>query len=396
MSTRFFACIYLDRFRVAVARHLQPTLLGKPVIIGGDPRQHGQVIEASPEAQDRGIHPGMATWEALRRCPDAALARHDDAAVAALSRQISGRLEEYSPRVENPGLGCFFMELTCGGPPLLEGRAVQDRLHRDLALSCAIGIAANRLTAGMAARGREPGALALAPAGEEAAFLAPLPTDLLPDLDPPLRERLSTLSIKTIGDLQTMPIGMLAAHFGKEGRRLYHMARGMDGDMPAGSPAAGEAFDRRLADPEDLRRWAIFLCSRVGRQLRESRQTARIVTITLGHPERPPTALTGRLPRPSDVDQLLFQAAEQALRDCQLPGEGVISMTIAAGGLEEEKQQLTLFPDRSAWRDARLRIVNSTANRIERKHGEGAILVASILDNEIVQRLRGRWHERAA
>ena len=244
MTTRFLACIYLDRFLVAVARHLQPALLGRPVIIGGDPRQHGQVIEASPEALARDIHPGMATWEALRRCPEAVLTRDNAADTAALSQQIVRRLEEYSPRVECAGLGCFFMDLTCGGPPLPEGRAIQERLQRDLALSPspAIGIATNRLTARIAALGQEPGAVALAPAGEEAAFLAPLPIDLLPDLEPPLRERLSTLGIRRIGDLQAMPAGMLAAHFGKEGRRLHHLARGMEGDLPAGNPAAGRVL----------------------------------------------------------------------------------------------------------------------------------------------------------
>lgn len=402
MSNRLIACIYLDFFLVAVTRHLNPALAGAPVIIGGDPRQHGQVIQASPQALARGIRVGMATWEALRRCPEAILERENPAAARTLALQVAHCLEDYSPRVEHAGHDCFFLDLTGGAPPLAEGQAIQQRLYHDLALIATVGIAANRLVAGIAARSQcqdqdqKMTSPILVPAGSEAAFLAPLPIECLPglDLEVPLRERLHNLGIKKIGDLQAMSPWILAAQFGKKGQQLYHIANAHDTE---GSPALDslvtrEVFDHRLGDLASLRRWAIFLCSRLGRQLRESHRVARSITLTLVHPEHPPTVLTGRLARPSDVDQLLFQAVEQVLQGCRLPAEGVISLEVEASELTGESQQLSLFSDRLAKRDARLRILNNTANRIERTHGEGAILVASILDKEILNRLRVSWH----
>jgi DNA polymerase IV len=251
-----------------------------------------------------------------------------------------------------------------------------------------VGLAATRLVAGIAARQAGATGLTLVMPGDEAAFLAPLPIDRLPRLGESLQERLAGLGVKSIGDLQTMAPGLLAAQFGKEGRRLYDLARGNEESWATGAIVAAEFFDHRLGDPAALRRWAILLCSRVGRQLRERHQTTRSITVTLGHPERPPTALTGQLACPSDVDQTLFRTTERTLEGCRLPGEGVISLQVAARGLVRENPQLSLFPNQAARRDDKLRRVNHAVNGIERKHGEGAILVASILDSEILSHLR--------
>jgi DNA polymerase-4 len=290
--------------------------------------------------------------------------------------------------------------LTCGESPLVEGRTIQHRLRQDLGLSPSVGIAANRLVAEIAAcspglgaaRGREPGSLTVAPPGEEMAFLAPLPTGCLPGLDAALQERLGSLGLHRIADLQAMPSGILAAHFGREGRRLYHLARGYEDTAALPGASAAQLFDHRLSDPEDLRRWTILLCSQVGRQLRASRLAARTIRLTIGHPDRPPTVLTGRLAQPGDVDQVLFLTALQALQNCRLPEEGVNSLELEANGLEEKSLQLPLLPDRSARRNEKLRLINNAANRIEGKHGEGVILVASVLNQEILSRLRGSRH----
>jgi nucleotidyltransferase/DNA polymerase involved in DNA repair len=392
MLNHLYACIYINHFLVTMARCLNPALVGAPVIVGGDPKQHGRVTEASPEALVLGICPGMATWEALRRCPQAILAGDPTGVAWSLSRQIVHLLEEYGPQVEQSSINCLFLQLTGGNPPLAEGRAIQERLQRDLDLTVAVGMATNHVVASMAARSKGSDGLVLVPPGEEASFLSPLPISYLPGLEEPLRERLAGLGVKRIGDLQTMSLSLLAAQFGKEGKRLHDLARGAEGSGRMHTVAAAEIFDRRLGDQAVLRRWAIFLCGRVGQQLRERRQTARSITVALGHPERPPTMLTNHLAHPSDVDQTLSQAVQQELAGQRLPGEGVISMEIMATALASGNLQLCLFPDRPARREDKFRRINDTVNRIERKYGESAIFVAAILDQEILSHLRGNWH----
>jgi DNA polymerase IV len=399
MPNRLVACVYLDFFLVTIARQLDPALAGVPLLIGGEPQRYGQITEASPEALARGVCPDTPCWQALRCCPEAVLRSEDAQATRAMACRVARLLEGYGPQVERAGRQRFYLDVT-GVSPLPMGRAIQGQLRRDLGLTASIGVAANRLMAGIAAVSQGPGGLAWVPAGQEAAFLAPLPISSLPDgvgrpMGPVMRERLARLGIKRIGDLQAMSQGLLVAQFGQEGKRLYALARGLTRDPAWGleAPPAAESiafeevFDRRLGDPAALRRWSIFLSGRVGRQLRQGGQTAGRLTLTLGHPEHPPTVLTARLGRPSDVDQNIAAAMVRALDGCRVPGEGVVSIEVEAGDLRKASEQAVLIPDKDTARETKMRRANQAANAITRAHGERAILLACVLDLEIMSKL---------
>jgi DNA polymerase-4 len=302
-------------------------------------------------------------------------------------------LEDYSPQVVHAGRGCFYLDVT-GSPPATIGRTLQERLRHDLGLTASLGVAANRLVAGIAAQSQAPGGLSVVPMDQEAGFLAPLPIAYLfglqgPVSNLPLRERLLQLGIKKIGDIQMMSEGLLEAQLGKEGKRLYLLllAQGMAEPPAAETIAVEEVFDHRLGDPAAVRRWAILLCGQVGQQLRAARQEAGRLALTLGHPERSPTVCMVRLAKPSDVDQAFFEAITRTLDGCHLPGEGVVSLELEACDLREAREQISLVPDVATTREAKLRQVNRAANSIQHRHGESAILVASVLGQDILARL---------
>jgi len=388
MPNRLSVCVHLDFFLVTIARQINPALEGVPLLIGGDPQRHGRVIEASPEAMAQGVFPGLSCWEALRRCPEAVWQSENRSATRAMSTQVRHLLEQYGPHVEQAARDLFFVDKTGGTPDRQLGGAIQAHLRRDLGLTASVGVAANRLVARLAATNQGPGSLVSVPAGQEASFLAPLPLAYLPGLTASLLERLSRLGVKKIGDLQAVSQGLLAAQLGQEGRRLYNLARGREEPAAEATITAEEVFDHRLGDPAALRRWVVFLCGQVGRRLRESQQAAGQLTLTMGHPERPPTVRTVRLPQPSDVDQTLSQAVIKALEGYRLPGEGVVSLEVEAGDLREGKEQLSLVPDKAARKETKLRRANRAANGIKRRHGEKTIMVASLLDEDILKHLR--------
>jgi len=388
MPNRLSVCVHLDFFLVTIARQLNPALEGMPLIIGGDPQRQGRVIEASPETMAQGIFPGLPCWEALSRCPGAVRQSENRSASRAVSAQVRHLLEQYGPHVEQAARDLFFLDGTGSTPALQLGHTIQEHLRRDLGLTASVGVAANRLVARLAATSQGPGSLVSVPAGQEASFLAPLPIGYIPDLTASLRERLSRLGVKKIGDLQAVSQGLLAAQLGQAGRRLYHLARGREEPAAEATITAEEVFDHRLGDAAAIRRWVVFLCGQVGRRLRESQQAAGQLTLTLGHPERPPTVRTVRLPQPSDVDQTLTQAVIKALEGYRLPGEGVVSLEVEAGDLREWKEQMPLIRDKAATRETKLRRANRAANGIKRRHGEKAIMVASVLDEAILQLLR--------
>jgi DNA polymerase-4/protein ImuB len=258
------ACILIPHFPAAVERQRDPSLRGHPLVIGETPDQRKAVLDCSSEAEAQGVRVGMPLRPALALCRDAIFLPPHPSRYSDVFDSLLAVLETFSPEVEPGALGRAY--LNAGGLALHyeDELDLGERMVRSLqetgGLIAAAGIAEGKFVAWTAATTSEPGQVCTVPAGKEAEFLRPLDVSLLayfdtfsqthfvasqvrdsakkqlistgqsnvPVASADTLRRLDLYGLRTIGDLAMLAPGPLQAQFGREGKRLYELARGID------------------------------------------------------------------------------------------------------------------------------------------------------------------------
>jgi DNA polymerase-4 len=373
----------MDAFYAAIEQRDRPELRGRPVIVGGDPRGRGVVSAASYEARPFGVRSAMAIGRAARLCPHAAFLPVDMEKYQRVSRQIMGLLAEYSPAVEQLSVDEAFVDLT--GTGRLLGEAVEAvgkirvRIRAETGLTASAGLAANKFVAKVASDLGKPDGLVVVPAGEEAAFLAPLPVERLWGVGRVMARDLNAMGLRTIGQLRAVPRAVLRRRFGKHGEHLAELAAGRDErpvtpDTAARSIGAEETFGR---DCRDASRLAVVLrgqAERVAAALRRESLAAARVTLKLRFADfRTVTrSCTGE---PTQDGLELYRRASGLLGRIPLSQAGRLVGVSASGLAREGRGQLSLLDRATVRRERLARAVDGLARRF----GEGVVRPASLL-----------------
>ena len=184
-----FRCIFhidLDAFFVAVEVLHNPSLKGKPVVVGGNPDSRGVVSAASYEAREYGVHSAMPLSQARRLCPHAVfVSLHFERYVEASSAFMS-MLESVSPVIEPMGIDEAYLDVSGLVDSFDAARALaiqlKARVRKELGLVASIGIAPCKIVAKVASDHDKPDGLVVVAPGEEASFLAPLAVGKLPGI----------------------------------------------------------------------------------------------------------------------------------------------------------------------------------------------------------------------
>ena len=230
--TRRILHIDMDAFFASVERVLDPSLEGKPLIVGGNPDGRGVVCTASYEARAFGVHSAMPLATAKRLCPQATFIQGHFDRYCDASDQIMNILEATSPRIERLSLDEAYLDITGSLRLFGNGRAIAMRLRREIRdrtrLPASVGIAENKLVAKIASDEAKPDGFVEVPPGGERVFLAPLPVSRLPGVGSRTRETLDHLGVRTIGHLAALPQEALTKVFGRSGYTLQRRARGID------------------------------------------------------------------------------------------------------------------------------------------------------------------------
>ncbi len=386
MASRRIVCVLLDSFITSLERQARPDLRGKPLLVGGDPARRGLVVAASPEAAAFSIAPGMPTWEALRLCPQATLiAPHPDLYNNRAQMALS-IMNLYSNHVEHSPLDCFYLAIAAPAGDILAD--LQRQLTEQIGVSVSLGCATNKLVAQIAALLHAPGGLTDVAAGQEDAFLAPLPLHWLAP-DDKTRARLNRLGLNSIGDLARAPEHLLVAQLGEAGKTLRRHALGKDmralrSTQHSETIEREQIFEHMINEREALRRWAAYLAAQVGQDLRAQESHARTLTMTLGQLDSAPAVLTTVLPKATDVDHTLRTAALHLLTAWD-GRTNIVSLGIAASVINDTPGfQLNLFSsDDNAWEERQHRL-DTAHNGINKRYGPGAVMLAMLLDDDIL------------
>jgi DNA polymerase IV len=295
MPSRAVVHIDLDAFFASVELKKEPSLKGRPVVVGadGDPSKRGVVSAASYEARKYGVHSGMPLKKAFSLCPEAAFLPVDLESYERESERFMALLRDYSPLVESFGLDEAFIEVSCkeGADPFPNAvkiaQELKERIRRELRLTASVGVGPNKLIAKMACDMDKPDGFRVVYEKDVEKTLRDLPVIKLWGVGRKTEKRLNDLGIKTIGELARTPIQHLERNFGPNiGRTLHEHARGVDAS-PVVSFHEPESLSREVTFEEDTGDFYIIketlyaLTEDVAARLKEAGSKGRTVTIKI-------------------------------------------------------------------------------------------------------------------
>ena len=360
-AVRVIAHVDMDAFYASVEQRDRPELRGRPVIVGADPRGRGVVSAASYEARRFGVRSAMPISRAARLCPHGVFLPVDMAKYQEISAAIMAMLGDFSPLVEQVSVDEAFVDLTgttsLFGDPPSAGRLIKQRIHEETGLTASAGVAANKFVAKVASDLQKPDGLVVVPPGTETAFLAPLAIERLWGVGRVTGRELTSLGVRTIGQLQALPVSVLSRRFGVHGEHLHALAFGRDlravePDAAAKSIGAEHTFEQDHRDLARLDRLLRRQAERIARELRRERVAARRLTLKLRFADFQ-TITRSATAEPTQDGLVLYQRAALLLgrevlhRPVRLLGLSASMLTSAGVG------QLPLL-DRAAARRERL------------------------------------------
>ncbi len=349
-------CIHIPKFEVALARLDNPSLHTKPVAIASTHTSHTMIREASLEAEEAGVFPGLPTDRARQRCPSLHLMPPNPLHVAQAHHVLLSTIRPVAPLWEPVKPGHVFLDLT--GTSRLFGSTcdttmrVERTVTQRTGLHAVAGIGTNKLVAQMATTVLTPPQLCDVCPGSEQAFLLPLPISAFPGLHGPqgasLRTILADLNIQAVQDLADATVEALEPVFGRWAIRLYQWVRGVDPSpvlLPDQRPTLQRSY---LFEPDTIEMPCLLgglsrLTDMLCHELRRHHHLCNRLTLTVHYSDQGITHRTRSLTTPTQWEVEMFPFLHKLLLRCLLRRVRVRSLTIRANSFRPPPQQLSLF-----------------------------------------------------
>lgn len=378
----------MDAFYAAVEQLDDPSLRGRPVLVGGA-HNRGVVLTASYEARPWGVGSAMPMMAARRLCPEAVVVPPRFERYMEVSQAVFDVFDDFSPSVEALGLEEAFLDMSgCerifGGPERI-GRKLKDAVREATGgLAASVGVSGTKYVAKVASDFSKPDGLLVVPQDEAVAFLAPLPVSRLWGAGPKTAARLRALGLETIGDVAAASPGFLAEHLGAAGPHFHRLAHAQDVRRVEGRRRARSLstertllhdISGRAAIEAYLRRFA----DELGRRLRRKGLRARGVRVKLKTSSFAIHTRQVRLAEPTDLAKWLYEAGASLIDefDHDEPYRLVGLGTFALAREGEAPAQTELF---AAGDDRRHRL-ETALDALQERFGPDAVLRAEELEH---------------
>ncbi len=417
-------------FCTTVEELVAPALRARPIVVAPPGADRALVLALSAEAERAGITRGMALRQARKRCPDLVILPPNPRLYARASRALHQVLARYAPIIEPRWYGHAFLDLTGTGRLFGPAVDVAERIRREagekLRLPLYVGVAGNKLVSeasvravrryggmavaertsssgspfptgkgdrGLGRGGRQDGKTAgrqelfAVPSGDEAQFLAPHPTPVLPDVPEKLRIRLEEYQLDLIGEIASLTEPQIGSVLGTPGIRLLYHARGID-PRPVLPPAVKAEFQIQhtlATDTNDLGHLHTLLrrmTERLGRRLRRRGLSAGRLSVTVTWSDYK-DASRGVPLAPAMLDVELWNAARRAFTLACVRPVSVRMLGVRVDRLTESDVQLDLWRDREEVEGVekverveveKTRSLQRAVDRIHRRWGERSLL----------------------
>ena len=400
---RTYFHVDMDAFFVSVEELSDPSLIGKPVVVGGQANQRGVVSAASYAARKFGVHSAMPLRTAARLCPQAIFLNGHPDRYRDYSRKVYKVLKSFSPQVDMASVDEAYMDITgterLHGPPMRAAHRLHDSIKKETRLNCSIGIAASRMVAKVASDQAKPNGVLWVLPTEEARFLAPLDIRKIPGVGKVTEKNLQAWGIRKVGDLAALEEDFLRQHFGQWGLALAGKSRGLDAggwfDGVVGEEHNPKSisheftFNEDTADLETLEALLARLSEMVGLRLREHKLFARTVQLKLRYSDFSTITRAHSLDHGTQLDTEIFREIRALFRQNRKNEAKIRLLGVHASSLEADEGQLNLIGEENTnrWRKAL-----NTMDQIREKFGEDSVSLAMGLKG----RFRERVHENPA
>ena len=323
LDTLTIAHIDCDAFYATIEKRDDPSLADRPLIVGGGKR--GVVSTACYIARTYGVRSAMPMFEALRRCPNAAVVKPNMAKYVEVGREVRKRMRDLTPLVEPLSIDEAFLDLT--GTDRLHGMSTARVLarfavavERELGITVSIGLSANKFLAKIASDLDKPRGFAVLAPSEAPAFLAPKPVGFIYGVGAVSAAKLANDGFRLIGDLQRADERDLMRRYGEEGLRLARLSRGIDErrvdpDRETKSVSAETTFERDIGDFRPLEQHLWHLCEKVSSRLKAQGLAGATVTLKLKSADFKIRTRARSVGSPTQLAARIFAAGRDLLKN---------------------------------------------------------------------------------
>jgi DNA polymerase-4 len=348
---RHIAHFDLDAFFVSVEILKNPSLKGKPIIVGGD-GQRGIVAACSYEARKYGIQSAMPALTAKRLCPDAIFLKGSYHDYSKFSRLVTQIIADAVPMYEKASVDEFYIDLS--GMDRFFGvsqftRELREKIITETGLPISYGLSTSKLVSKMATNEAKPNGYLEVAAGKETDFLWPLTVDKIPGVGKQTQILLQNLGIFTIEQIAKTPVDELEFHFGKWGRKLWQKSFGIS-DSPVEhyseqkSMSHENTFDADFADIHFLHTELVKLTEQTAYDLREEGKLTGCVTLKLRYADFS-TVSKQEVIDYTALDHILILKVKDLFNKLYKKGEKVRLLGVRFSHLVPMTIQMNLFDD---------------------------------------------------
>lgn len=310
-----------DAFYASVEKRDSPELQDKPVIVGGGRR--GVVSTCCYIARVAGVRSAMPMYKALELCPDAVVLKPRMEVYDAVGRDIRNRMRRLTPLVEPLSLDEAFLDLNgtqrlLGKPPALTMAELAREIEKDLGITVSVGLSHNKYLAKIASDLDKPRGFSVVGKAETLDFLAARPVRSIWGVGASLADRLETDALMTNADLRAMDVGDLVSRYGRIGKRLHELSRGIDNrrvnpDQPVKSVSSETTFDEDIGDGEKLIGHLWRLAVRTSDRAKSKSLGGRTIVVKLKTADFRTITRQSRLSEPTNLADAIYSVAEPLL-----------------------------------------------------------------------------------
>jgi DNA polymerase IV len=377
MQDRTIVHLDLDSFFVSVERLINPSLKGKPVIIGGT-GDRGVVSSCSYEARAFGVHSAMPSRLAKHLCPHAIFIRGDLEQYERYSKQVTEVIADRSPVFEKASIDEHYIDIS--GMDKFFGslkwtQELRQRIIRETGLPISFGLSVNKTVSKIATGESKPNGELEIPKQMVIPFLDPLPVDKMPMVGSKTGHLLRSMGVNTLRTLRLMPPEMLMRVLGENGKSLWNRANGIDNNpvepySERKSISTETTFQEDTTDPEKLNNTLVRMVEELGFSLRKQNKLTACITVKLRYSNFDTHTKQAHIPYTAS-DHILLETARNLFSKLYERRMLIRLVGVRLSHLVSGHPQINLFEDSTE-------MVNlyQAIDRMKKRYGESAVIRA--------------------